>query len=78
MSAPSSRKALGTNVGMRALLEVLLLRRHLEHADLRAGITAALSMGSVSADVVAVEAPKRPSGAGPPHHRSKRHHDVSK
>jgi len=37
---------------------VLLLHRHLEHADVLAGITAALSVGSVSVDVVAVEARK--------------------
>ena len=37
---------------------MLLLHRHLEHADVLAGITAALSVGSVSADVVAVEARK--------------------
>jgi hypothetical protein len=37
---------------------VLLLHRHLEHADVLAGITTALSVGSVSADVVAVEARK--------------------
>jgi hypothetical protein len=37
---------------------VLLLHRHLGHADVLAGITAALSAGSVNADVVAVEARK--------------------
>ena len=37
---------------------MLLLHRHLEHADVLAGITAALSVGSVNADVVAVEARK--------------------
>ncbi len=53
-----ARKALGDSAGTRALIEVLLLHRHLEHADVLAGITAALSVGSVSADVVAVEARK--------------------
>src|SRR5215207_5669119 len=48
------RKALGDSAGTRVLVEVLLLHRHLEHADLLAGITAALSVGSVNADVVAV------------------------
>jgi hypothetical protein len=37
---------------------VLLLHRHLDHGDVLAGITAALSVGSTSADVVAVEARK--------------------
>jgi hypothetical protein len=54
----AARKALGDGPGTRALIEVLLLHRHLEHADVLAGITAALAVGSVSADVVAVEARK--------------------
>ena len=53
---------------MRVLIEVLLLHRHLEHDDVLAGISAALSVGSVSADVVAVEARKavRQRGIQPP------------
>lgn len=54
----AARKGLGDSAGTRALVEVLLLHRHLEHADVLAGITAALSVGTVSADVVAVEARK--------------------
>jgi hypothetical protein len=54
----AARKALGDSAGTRTLIEVLLLHRHLEPADVLAGITAALSVGSVSADVVAVEARK--------------------
>jgi hypothetical protein len=54
----TARKGLGDSAGTRALIEVLLLHRHLEHADVLAGISAALSVGSVSADVVAVEARK--------------------
>jgi len=54
----AARKALGDSAGTRVLVEVLLLHRHLEHADLLSGITAALSVGSVNADVVAVEARK--------------------
>jgi hypothetical protein len=54
----AARKALGDGSGTRALVEVLLLHRHLDNADVLAGITAALSVGSVSADVVAVEARK--------------------
>ena len=37
---------------------MLLLHRHLGHADVLAGVSAALAVGSVSADVVAVEARK--------------------
>jgi hypothetical protein len=50
------------------LIEVLLLHRHLDRADVLAGITAALSVGSTSADVVAVQARKaaqRGAGEGP-------------
>jgi transposase len=54
----AARKALGDSAGTRALIEVLLLHRHLTHADVLAGITAALSVRSVNADVVAVEARK--------------------
>jgi hypothetical protein len=54
----AARKALGDGPGTRALVEVLLLHRHLNHGDVLAGISAALAVGSVSADVVAVEARK--------------------
>lgn len=37
---------------------MLLLLRHLDRADVLAGITAALSVGSTSPDVVALEARK--------------------
>lgn len=51
----AARTALGDAVGTQALIEVLL-HRHLEHADVLSGITAALTVGSVDVDVVAVEA----------------------
>jgi hypothetical protein len=54
----AARKALGDSAGTRALVEVLLLHRYLEHADVLAGVSAALAVGSVSADVAAVEARK--------------------
>src|SRR5271165_5289162 len=54
----AARKARGDAAGTRALVEVLLLHRHLARADVLAGITAALSVGSVNPDVVAVEARK--------------------
>ncbi|HSS56028.1 MAG TPA: IS21 family transposase [Gaiellales bacterium] len=64
----ASRTALDDSAGTRALVGVLLLHRHLEHADVLAGISAALSVGSVNADVVAVEARKaaQQRGAVPP------------
>ena len=63
----AARHALGDSAGTRVLVEVLLLHRHLEHADVLAGISAALSVGSVNADVVAVEARKaaQQRGAAP-------------
>jgi hypothetical protein len=39
------------------VIEVLLLHRHPEHADVPSGISAALPVGSVNIDAVAVEAP---------------------
>jgi hypothetical protein len=54
----AARRQLGDAAGTRSLIEVLLLHRHLGHADVLAGVTAALPAGSVNADVVAVEARK--------------------
>jgi transposase len=64
----AARTAVGDTAGTRALIEVLLLHRHLQHADVLAGISAALSVGSISADVVAVEARKaaQERGVQPP------------
>ena len=53
-----ARKAHGDAGGTRALVEVLLLHRHLDRADVVAGISAALSVGSTNVDVVALEARK--------------------
>ena len=54
----AARKAHGDAAGTRALVEVLLLHRHVDRADVLAGIGAALSVGSTSPDVVALEARK--------------------
>jgi len=64
----AARKARGDAAGTRALVEVLLLHRHLDRDDVLAGISAALSVGSASADVVAVEARKAAGqrGSAPP------------
>jgi transposase len=53
-----ARRKLGDGAGTRALIEVLLLHRRLPSASVTAGITAALTAGSCSPDVVAVEARK--------------------
>jgi hypothetical protein len=67
----AARRAHGDAAGTRALIEVLLLHRHIRAADVAAGISAALSAGAASADVVAVEARKaadasRARGGRPP------------
>jgi transposase len=54
----AARKTHGDAAGTRALVEVLLLHRHLDRADVVAGISAALSVGCTSVDVVALEARK--------------------
>ncbi len=54
----AARKTHGDSGGTRALVEVLLLHRHHAHADVVAGITAALGVGAVSPDIVAVETRK--------------------
>ncbi len=54
----AARKAHGDAAGTRTLVEVLLLHRHLDRADVVAGISAALSVGCTSVDVVALEARK--------------------
>jgi len=51
----AARRALGDGAGTRELVEVLLLHRRYPHAQVIAGIAAALRAGAVRADVVAVE-----------------------
>lgn len=57
----AARTTHGEAAGTRALIEVLLLHRRMPATNVLAGITAALSVGSTSADVVAIEGRK----AGP-------------
>ena len=52
----AARKTDGDAGGTRALIDVLLLHRSMAADDVIAGITAALTVGAVTADVVAVEA----------------------
>jgi transposase len=54
----AARKAHGDATGTRALIEVLLLHRHLPHEQVVAGIAAALRAGALTADAVALEARK--------------------
>lgn len=52
----AARKTDGDTAGTRALIDVLLLHRTMRAGDVIAGIRAALLVGAVTADVVAVEA----------------------
>lgn len=76
----ASRRVNGDADGTRELIGVLLLHRSMDAGDIHAGISAALVVGAVSADVVAVEARRHAStipagGAGPDRH-SGAHDDV--
>jgi hypothetical protein len=55
----------GDRDGTRALIEVLLLGRHLRQDHLVAGLAAALRAGALTADAVALEARKQ-ADADPP------------
>ncbi|WP_200842401.1 hypothetical protein [Actinomadura sp. K4S16] len=48
----------GDRDGTRALIEVLLLARHMNHEHIVAGLAAALRAGALTADAVALEARK--------------------
>src|SRR4051794_20878469 len=61
----AARKTHGDGGGTRALVEVLLLHRHHPAVDVVAGITAALLVGAVSPDVVAVETRKHQQRQAP-------------
>ncbi len=71
----AARKAHGDAAGTRALIEVLLLHRHMSHDHVVAGLAAALRAGALTADAVALEArkaadtdtqPAEPATASPP------------
>ena len=61
----AARKTDGDTVATRELIDVLLLHRSMTAVDVIAGITAALSVGAVTADVVAVEARRHSALGGP-------------
>ena len=64
----AARKVDGDTAGTRALIDVLLLHRTMRPDDVVAGIRAALTVGAVSADVVAVEARLHAAGSEPGRH----------
>ncbi|WP_373297154.1 Mu transposase domain-containing protein [Streptomyces brasiliensis] len=57
-------KAHGDRDGTRALIEVLLLGRHMPHEHLVAGLAAALRAGAMTSDAVALEARKAAEADG--------------
>ncbi|MEU8546303.1 YcaO-like family protein [Streptomyces roseoverticillatus] len=54
----AAKAAHGEAVGTRALIEVLLLARHMDHEQVVAGLAAAYRAGALTADAVALEARK--------------------
>ncbi|GAA5091468.1 IS21 family transposase [Nocardia iowensis] len=62
----AARKTHGDRDGTRALIEVLLLHRHMPHDQVVAGLEVALSVGALTADAVALEARKIADAAPPP------------
>jgi transposase len=62
----AARKAHGDAAGTRALVEVLLLHRHMDSENVVAGLAAALRAGALTADAVALEA-RKAADAGEPH-----------
>ncbi|MEO3825347.1 hypothetical protein [Actinomadura sp. B10D3] len=54
----AARKAHGDAAGTRALVEVLLLHRHMDGEHVVAGLAAALRAGALTADAVGLEARK--------------------
>ncbi|MEU0164421.1 hypothetical protein ABZ214_02990 [Streptomyces iakyrus] len=52
----SARHAHGNAAGTRALIDVLLLHRHVSHDHVVAEVAAALRAGALTADAVALEA----------------------
>ena len=61
----AARRRLGDGAGTRALIGVLLLHRSLPAAAVTAGMCAAMTIGSVDPDVVAVEARRSLEPAAP-------------
>jgi hypothetical protein len=71
----TARRVNGDAAGTRELIDVLLLHRSMTTAAVIAGISAALRVGAVSADVVAVEARRQAAEhQGSP--ESDRHHGA--
>ncbi|MEW2275625.1 hypothetical protein GA0115256_14418 [Streptomyces sp. DconLS] len=68
-----ARKVHGERDGTRALIEVLLLNRHLAHEHVVAGLATALRAGALTADAVALEARKAAQAEDEPTTGARRH-----
>ena len=60
----AARKTNGDSAGTRELIDVLLLHRSMAASDIIAGLSAALTVGAVTADAVAVEARRHETATG--------------
>jgi hypothetical protein len=75
-SGPPLARSNGDADGTRELVDVLLLHRTMTAQQITAGITAALSVGAVTADVVAIESRRatKPAGSNRDRHRGAHRH----
>ncbi|MEV0899083.1 hypothetical protein [Actinoplanes sp. NPDC049802] len=71
------RKTHGDAAGTRALVEVLLLHRHMSHEHVVAGLATALQAGALTADAVALQARKFAETDDYPHPGDRRVRPVS-
>jgi transposase len=62
----AAKAAHGDAAGIRALIEVLLLARHMDHEQVVAGLASAYRAGALTADAVALEARKLAESDGEP------------
>lgn len=72
----AARRTDGDAAATRELIDVLLLHRTMAAADVIAGLQAALQVGAVTADVVAVEARRHASGSESGRHHVARAHEL--
>lgn len=73
-----ARRIEGDATGTRALIDVLLLHRTMRATDVIAGIEAALSVGAISPDVVAVEARLHAGGSSSERHPGEQDSDPER
>lgn len=72
----AARRTDGGAAATRELIDILLLHRTMAAADVIAGLQAALQVGAVTADVVAVEARRHAGGSESDRHHGARAHEL--